>query len=35
MDSLVIRSFVIACDWPGCQAELSFAFRTLRPDAAG
>jgi hypothetical protein len=31
----LIRSLAIACDWPGCQAELSFPFRTLRPDAPG
>lgn len=31
----MIQSLTIGCDWPGCRAELSFAFRTLRPDAPG
>ena len=30
----MIRSLVIGCDWPGCSAELTFVFRTLRPDVA-
>ena len=31
----MIRSLTIACDWPGCRVELTFPFRTLRPDAPG
>ena len=31
----MIRSLTIRCDWPGCRAELTFEFRTLRPDVTG
>jgi len=31
----MICLLTIRCDWPGCRAELTFAFRTLRPDAPG
>ena len=28
----MIRSLTLGCDWPGSRAELTFPFRTLRPD---
>jgi hypothetical protein len=31
----MIRQLTIKCDWPACCAELTFEFRTLRPDAPG
>ena len=31
----MIVSLTIRCDWPGCREQLTYDFKTLRPQAPG